>query len=235
MVVKLTIELEDLTEALKGLILKSHELDCDLDRFVDKINSECHILEDMKAFVFLSQYIDTKLYKVANVATVRPNRERALTFSPQILANIEQIFSEKTKTIIKVTGSLGNQGSVSKRLDNFPQDLHPTCVVLSSHSKLKPRSLKEHSEAVSMIQSASILKEILSLFFQYFPSGPDPISYKIIEHFKYIKNADKLLKEKLDTLILTFRDKKETLFQLSTLLNQRINAEAIFKEHSSIV
>lgn len=209
--------------------------DCELDNFVEKINNESITLELIKTLVFLSQYIDTKLFKMTTVSNPKVTRDGQFKFTPQMSAAIEQLFSKQTKKLIFVQDIEARKKLMAKSfVHRLQDDIDPVTLVLSKHSYSKPRSIKDFNTAVSMISGASILKDLLSMFLQYFPAGADPIASRIIENYKYLVSADSLLKTRLAGLVLTYRDKLESLVSLDRSLTETLGAESVFDEHGRL-
>ena len=52
--------------------------------------AEGEILEEAQTFIFLSQYIDTKLYRVSSISAVKPNKDKTSNFNFMELAFINE-------------------------------------------------------------------------------------------------------------------------------------------------
>jgi hypothetical protein len=207
-------------------------LDCKLDDFVEKVNNESITLELIKTLVYLSQYIDNKLFKMSTVSNPKVRRDGQFKFNTQRSSSIDQLFSKQTKTLLFVQDEEARKTLMAKSfVTRMREEIEPVTLVLNKHSKNKPRSEMDLQMTVNMINGASILKDIISMFLQYYPGGADPIAKKIIEYWRYLKSTDSLLKSRLIGFVTTYRDKLETLTNLDKIIIEILGAESVFVEH----
>ena len=201
------IQAQDLEEQLVILRQQSYQLDLELDKFVDIIQHEGDFQEIVNTMIFLSHFIDTKLYRVVN-------------FPPLKLANY------KWQPYIKHDGD---------RVEDRIFDLNcnsPLHLIFHKSHPHKPRTDLQASELAAMISGASVVKEVLNQFNRQFSTGAGPVINKIIETHAWLTRAGKTLQIMLETLVETFRQKKELHFELITQLNELNGITQDFETYS---
>lgn len=201
--VNIKLQIEDLTEELEALKLKSSEYDKSLDVIAERLHEEQYIEMLVRNLLWLSDFIDTKLYKMVTIYNPKIVKDKFVQFDLQKIDDIEEIFSHE-----------------------------PTNLTLSKWSQSKPRTQQMMLEEVESIMNASKLKDILSIFYRYFPDGPSTLTQKIIDQFHFVKKADVLLQGRLEELVLTFKEKSELLRNLMNILEETKLIEGKFQEYS---
>lgn len=233
------IEIEEGTHMLENMKRQRDMAEIETSSLVAKIKTEFKSLEILNSFVFLSQFIDTKLYKINPAARSNTRIDSLRSSEIKDITSIEQVFGKDSRRTLKSLKRL----STTKEDESMPESARGD---INSPLKYNPKSFKRTKtnitknkllsmEEVHGILQDSHLHEGIEVFFGDYEGGMTAFIDLIISSYAYLNDTGKVVQSQLDALIAKFKDKSEEFYSLEKELQVRKVIIERYQSYSKVI
>jgi hypothetical protein len=198
-----------LTDELNHVRSLNAKYDEELDKYQEIIRNQRNLKEDAKHLIYLSQYIDHKLNRLRTVNNPSIEAEQFVKKDRSKFISMEELF----------------QG------DELQLSAEQLVFKLPKWTQSRPRTIEEMEQAMVELASKSVTSLVTRQFHNYFPFGTTNLINKTIEVYKFFCKSDMVIKEQVESMTISLKDKQMMVETLNKALMERRKLEENFRQY----